>query len=527
MHISNKFVDMCVTCDVKRPKEDCQANSLYREDTIFCTCSEEGLWRSDACQERFKFLLPKTSHLHYQLRTSVTCEADMLYIIDCNVCRCDTTGFINVTACTTRHCTSGHKADPCQIGDILRTDEQICACSDVNFYIDRLCVSIQDHPVQKVSEVALTKLVEVGESWRRVDDLLSNTCDTEVVYSVDCNKCVCSEAHLICTTKICTLRKKIALRREKWSHKIKDMFYTLPELHSHKDSCIPGKTYRYQCNTCYCTKDGHPSCATMMCLENYVLDETALRGALSFANESLRSLPEIRDGDTCKDGKLYRQNCNTCTCKGNSLLCTKMACHDFRIPDTLRQQRKKRKAHKRSKDDVEQQLEVSDREFYLLPELPHHAAGCTPDKKYKVDCNVCICNEHKNLICDKKMCVDQKTTRDLEVKKNSGKSCTTNFETKKCVKCKCKKGVTECEAITKCQTEEDLQVLSKGAGSIHRLTFNYVEEKCVPDVVYREKCNNCYCQPDKTLRCTNKMCLNYEQALQLEKQREYLEEHGL
>lgn len=73
----------------------------------------------------------------------------------------------------------------------------------------------------------------------------------------------------------------------------------------------------------------------------------------------------------------------------------------------------------------------------------------------------------------------------------TGKSCTENFETKRCVKCKCVKGVTECEAIEKCQTEEDLQVLSKGAGSVHRLTFNYVEEECIPDFVYKYALNLC------------------------------------
>lgn len=269
--------------DLKRPTEDCQANYFYREDTTFCTCSDEGRWRSDECQERFRSLLPETSPLPYKLRTSVSCEPGMLYVVDCNICRCDSTGFINVAACTNRHCTPGHKADSCQIGDILRTNEEICACSDINYYIDRLCVSVENRPVQKVSQLALSKLVEVGESWRRVNDLLSNTCDTRVVYSVDCNKCVCSEEHLVCTTKICTLRKKLALRHERSSHDGNYNFMMLPVLHNPKDSCIPGKIYRFQCNTCYCTKDGHPSCATMMCLEDYVLDETALRGALSLS----------------------------------------------------------------------------------------------------------------------------------------------------------------------------------------------------------------------------------------------------
>lgn len=57
----------------------------------------------------------------------------------------------------------------------------------------------------------------------------------------------------------------------------------------------------------------------------------------------------------------------------------------------------------------------------MLPKLAHHAASCTPGTKYKVDCNVCYCNSRKNLICDKKLCIDQTTTRDLDAKRNSGK----------------------------------------------------------------------------------------------------------
>lgn len=263
-------------------KEDCQAKHVYRENTTFCICSDLGYWRSDNCQESFRFLHPKTTRMHYELRTNVICEPGFFYIIDCNICRCESNGFIDVSECTNRYCTTRHKADTCDYGDVLRMENELCACSDIHFYIDRLCIAIKTRPVQQISAQHLSKLIDVGRSWRRVSELLSDICNTDFVYTVDCNKCVCHDGVLVCTTNICQLKRKIALRHEKKVDKTKSEFESLPELHSLDDKCIPGQAYRYKCNTCQCNRNKDLTCGTMICLADYVLDEKDLRGALSY-----------------------------------------------------------------------------------------------------------------------------------------------------------------------------------------------------------------------------------------------------
>lgn len=116
------------------------------------------------------------------------------------------------------------------------------------------------------------KLDDVGKprSVLRVD------CNTDAVYEVNCNKCLCKNGDLVCTDAVCE-HKKGVVRAEK-----KNEIEILPELKSVVGAvCQPGKRYRYKCNICSCTKDGFPSCTTMVCLEDYVLDIKSLRGLLS------------------------------------------------------------------------------------------------------------------------------------------------------------------------------------------------------------------------------------------------------
>lgn len=198
-----------------------------------------------------------------------------MYIIDCNVCRCATTGFIDVSLCTNRHCFKGHKADSCSYGDILRFGNQLCSCSDISYFIDRQCIKLDKEIVQNLELDELLKLIEIGKSWRRLRELQSDICKPDSMYTVDCNQCICNSGHLVCSNKGCD--PKPHLRHEKMS----EMNETLPELKSNDDKCKPGKKYRYKCNSCVCSSGGYPTCTTMICLEDFVLDAKALRTVLS------------------------------------------------------------------------------------------------------------------------------------------------------------------------------------------------------------------------------------------------------
>lgn len=205
-------------------------------------------------------------------------------------------------------------------------------------------------------------------------------------------------------------------------------------------------------------------------------------------------------------------------------MCTKMACLiSGRRKDKLRIKREL--IASKIKIEVGKLSQMSDDEFMRLPALLHQAAECTPFQKYKVDCNACICDEEAILVCESNMCVDKDSTRQILAAKETGKTCRNSYTTKDCIKCSCLNGTTKCGPTSDCNTG-DIEMLSH-AVTDKRLTFDFTKEDCIPNVVYKDGCNKCYCQKDKTLRCTRKMCLNNKQAKELEEQREYLEQRGL
>ncbi|XP_075985222.1 uncharacterized protein LOC142982557 isoform X1 [Anticarsia gemmatalis] len=274
----------CVAIDLsqQRTERDCQPYALYIHETTYCTCDGEGFWRSDNCQAQFSFLHARTIPIRQTLRTTVPCQPNSYYIVDCNICRCGAEGSIDPIACTNRRCVTGHKIDQCKAGDVLRTSKEICACSDINYYIDRLCLSVSNDAIQKVATKDLSKLVDMEKSWKNDQKTQSIGCDEELLYTLDCNSCVCKDGQFVCTSKVCHLTKKLALRMKQMKGDRNNLaFESLNEVTDVQFKCEPGKSYRYKCNTCHCTKEGTLSCGAMLCLDDYVLDEMALRAVLS------------------------------------------------------------------------------------------------------------------------------------------------------------------------------------------------------------------------------------------------------
>lgn len=208
-----------------------------------------------------------------KVKTNIKCTPNSTYLLDCNVCECGMKGVIELSSCTNRRCVRVRKIDACTYGDYLRTPEEICTCSDINLYIDRLCVKVKDEAIQLIDRSRLKSIIDIGKTWTRTNEIYVKSCIPGSVLITDCNRCFCTSTESwACTMKGCLPPVLSALR----SRKQKNEFYSLPKLNSEKGPCKPGKTYRYKCNSCVCSKKGLPICTSMLCMEDVVLDKKAL-----------------------------------------------------------------------------------------------------------------------------------------------------------------------------------------------------------------------------------------------------------
>lgn len=181
------------------------------------------------------------------------------------MCICDASGVINFNSCTTRPCPKRLKGDYCKTGDVYRSANELCICSIVNYYIDRLCLKFVDDVIQPVTPTELAQLIDVKTFW--IDE---SECEGNVSFTKDCNTCSCYMNQFICTSKIC-YDDKAAIRTGKAKEP------KMLELENEDDKCIPRRKYKYRCNTCLCNRKGEALCTSMICLEDMVADAAMLR----------------------------------------------------------------------------------------------------------------------------------------------------------------------------------------------------------------------------------------------------------
>ncbi|CAG4939226.1 unnamed protein product [Colias eurytheme] len=218
--------------------------------------------------------------------------------------------------------------------------------------------------------------------------------------------------------------------------------------------------------------------------------------------------PQLEGNEDCVPGKIYERACETCFCNDKKGLNCTGTCDE-------------RKSLKNSKYPVKK-FPFKPADVHNFDVMKHLSDKCVPGKMYRIACNGCLCREANNLLCENKLCVSHEALSKLDAKKRSGKKCNKD-ETHGCIHCKCVNNMTKCKSIPKCEERERL------SGNSHKipLALNLQKEKCTPGMMYTVQCNQCYCQRDSTLRCTQKACLNYAQVIKLHNQVTELEQQGM
>ncbi|KAG6460629.1 hypothetical protein O3G_MSEX012109 [Manduca sexta] len=450
--------------------KECEPSLTYIEKSMICSCSTTGDWRSSNCRNRFRRIQTKNTLTKQILRTNIGCTPFMLYLIDCNICRCESTGVFKPSSCTNRPCASKNKAATCTAGDIERFGNELCACSDVNYFIDKLCSPINEKEVQTVEDRKLEKFVYADQPWRRsFED--NHRCKQNMTFTIDCNTCVCKKNRLECTNHVCKAKE---IGRSKNSVK------ALPELKSPDEKCKPGRKYKYKCNICVCADDGSPTCTNMICLEDFILDLRAFRGALKTSGKpnltNITRIAEIKE-QKCVPGQNYKIDCNTCFCKNDgNLMCTKVLCLTNKRPIEGRRKNteniamawKNNTANKKGEKEAKPAKKKN-----KLMEIPTLPDTCVPGKIYKKGCQKCFCQDNKKGVCTKK--------------KNA-----------------CK------EKGFRIRYLKDIRPPFKSGEVVNFPELQHRQVRCEPGMSYRVDCNGCVCLASHDLICDEYICLSYD-----------------
>ncbi|KAL3613002.1 hypothetical protein CASFOL_043157 [Castilleja foliolosa] len=479
---------------------------------------------------------------------NMTCEPNSVIQQDCNSCTCTPSGRL---ACTSKLCLSlapseGNvsmpierslswaylpelKSDkePCEPGKKYRYQCNTCACSNkrVPACTTMICLDFfgahakeKEHlrdPGEKVPDIHHLPVIHEGEP-----------CTHGVTYRMDCNMCHCNEGHLVCSKKLCLRQDEVTEKTDVETHTQKTENNPVDKINATKharagNNSVTATNKVEEKNQVESQVKEHEKVEilkTNTINENVEKDGKEIQKASeekdnSKENSSNDLYPELPATKKCKPGHLYSKGCQRCFCTNKMIArCTNRPCEEMKGPA-------------RFPRDVFPN--ITPKEVAVLPTLPHQAARCKAGMVYLVDCNVCLCIFNGNLFCQNKLCLAVKEVNRIAAQKENGKSCETkngatvpevNVD---CITCSCVQGKLKCEPVEKCtpfrrQLHGELNPKAEAETSIDK------GGKCRPGMVYKENCNNCYCQQDGSLRCTRKGCLNYDQVKKLQEQRKRL-----
>uniref|UniRef100_A0A336LYS6 CSON010969 protein n=1 Tax=Culicoides sonorensis TaxID=179676 RepID=A0A336LYS6_CULSO len=278
----------------------------------------------------------------------------------------------------------------------------------------------------------------------------NQVCVPNEVKMEDCNRCKCAPNGVgwFCTRKACPVPV---------STETKEVAPAEQTQESPSMECVPGTTFKRECNTCTCTSTGLAACPRKNCVQRPIEEGHIVEK---------RSSPALE----CEPGTTFKRDCNNCQCTSSGkAVCTKKKCVHF----------------------TDQTKPVAKRS----------AGECEPGTTFKKDCNNCHCTDTGLAICTKKKC---KNVKDLPkpVSKRSTGECEPGTTFKKdCNNCHCTDtGLAICTK-KKCINVKDLPkpVSKRSVG----------EKECEPGTTFKRDCNDCHCTETGLAVCTKMGCVNF------------------
>uniref|UniRef100_U5EWN5 Putative serine protease inhibitor i/ii n=1 Tax=Corethrella appendiculata TaxID=1370023 RepID=U5EWN5_9DIPT len=473
------------------------------------------------------------------------CEPNSVFQKECNTCRCSPDG--KLVSCTRKFCIpepSGNKLDEVHPGPKVTDDTvtttpqpntQVCTPNEVRMEDCNRCKCAANGIGWFCTRKACPpKMTKRDTELRQLDPSAANfSCTPKETFKYDCNTCTCTDdgKHAACTIMFC-----LPARRKRQTE--------LPQLNPYaKDfTCKPGQSFKHECNTCFCNKDGKTAgCTYMYCLpEMETLTKTK-------REVKLRQLNPHAPGFTCTPKEVFKYECSTCTCDddGVSASCKLTPClpkSDLCNPDLP-------------------QLNVENPQFTCRPGqifkyevntcicgangksatnctyvdcysnddkenkfnrhlLKREAPGCVPGTSFthRDGCNACFCTSTGVAACTQKFCIKTGEIKSTRVKRET-QDCVpgTSFkDADGCNDCFCTPDGKAACTEKYCIKEEKTAGKNKRETELRQLDPTAPNFSCTPKETFKYDCNTCFCNNDgKTAGCTYKACPKYKRETRL------------
>ncbi|XP_049880371.1 uncharacterized protein LOC126376861 isoform X2 [Pectinophora gossypiella] len=482
---------------------------LYKDGILWCSCTDKKRWKSESCRQNFYHTRNKVPLRKTKISIdAIQCDKNDYYVVDCNVCLCKS-GILDEASCTNRTCLEGSKVDDCKYGQVLRLDGELCTCSELGFYIDKLCIKVKgvNTKIEQKDLAILTHEVKGMKENKRTLKDKNLKCEPNSIFNVDCNKCWCSEdgKDMKCTAKLCSpeiLKQTMFQGDKKKTIKLNTIQTGNDfEMRAKNDELEKIKLHAHKLGL-FEEDEGD---------EDHDQDNSDYK-PIKLTDASGR-FPLLNLKVKCTPGRIYTKGCQRCfCCNQKKPRCTNKPCKAM---------------SKKVKVPSDVTPSISGLDFARMASLPHEAAKCTPGKSYKVRCNRCICLANGNLLCENKLCASIAEINANTAWRYNGNTCKSDEDPPHpgdCITCKCEKKEFKCNPRPKCIPRKfnSASILK----NVKHLEINSTMD-CVPHMVYKQACNDCYCQADHSLRCTRKGCLSYTQVKKLDEVRQKLLQEGL
>lgn len=416
------FKSKCTETCQKSPlsAKRCIPKSFYTVDCNICRCPDNGSPENNICSKLTCTQSPKFTSLINLRNKTLACVPNKFTKPRCVYCECNSNGHVNELACIEQECLKledfNYEAikSTCTPGEMVPACVE-CFCPQSKLTIERYCTRVCS-PQNRLAviESMLKEKVSLIDRNTVKETMSTDSCEPNSLFLDQGRYCLCSDTGNT-NYKHCTSILENAVPK-KPSKVFMGRDMTSPQKINYNISCEPNTYIEFDCNSCYCTKNGKIDpkwCTNDNCDAKKVIMDSNIKARSGGPKELKEPVPIT----TCVPGSISKKDCNFCICGSSGLMadtvCTKNVCNALQEPSG-------------------QDLHCDPSSYYTVDcnmcycpsdgvrnveKCTKHqcevnflrTSSCKPGQMFSSDCNICVCppnGEKKDKICTNRTCFE-------------------------------------------------------------------------------------------------------------------------